>query len=77
MKKSFNIKKVYSKPWAEIVNTRIECPILAGSPFGGNAGDVKIDEVSLVQAGRVRDAVADDLIDRGADRLGETHVAQA
>ena len=40
-------------------------------------GDVKIDEVSLVQAGRVRDAVADDLIDRGADRLGETHVAQA
>ena len=39
MKKSFNIKKVYSKPWAEIVNTRIECPILAGSPFGGNAGD--------------------------------------
>ena len=35
MKKSFNIKKVYSKPCAEIVNTRIECPILAGSPFGG------------------------------------------
>ena len=40
-------------------------------------GDVKIDEVSLVQAGRVRDAVADDLVDGGADRLGETHVAQA
>ena len=43
MKKSFNIKKVYSKPWAEIVNTRIECPILAGSPFGGNAGEAGDD----------------------------------
>lgn len=43
MKKSFNIKKAYSKPWAEIVNTRIECPILAGSPFGGNAGDAEDD----------------------------------
>ncbi|BAU18721.1 hypothetical protein PIOMA14_II_0216 [Prevotella intermedia] len=43
MKKSFNIKKVYSKPCAEIVNTRIECPILAGSPFGGNAGEAGDD----------------------------------
>ncbi len=42
MKKSFNIKKVYSKPWAEIVNTRIECPILAGS-FNGNAGEAGDD----------------------------------
>ncbi len=47
MKKSFNIKKVYSKPWAEIVNTRIECPILAGSPFGGGAGEVEDDEEVL------------------------------
>ena len=42
MKKSINIKKVYSKPCAEIVNTRIECPILAGS-FNGNAGDAEDD----------------------------------
>lgn len=43
MKKSFNIKKVYSKPWAEIVNTRIECPILAGSSMNGNAGEAGDD----------------------------------
>ncbi|ATV31761.1 MAG: hypothetical protein ACFNQD_04910 [Prevotella intermedia] len=43
MKKSFNIKKVYSKPWAEIVNTRIECPILAGSSMNGNAGEAEDD----------------------------------
>ena len=38
MKKSFHIKKVYSKSWTETVNTKIECPILADSPFEGNAG---------------------------------------
>ena len=43
MKKSFNIKKVYSKPWTETVNTRIECPILACSPFGGGAGEAEDD----------------------------------
>lgn len=47
MKKSFNIKKVYSKPWTETVNTRIECPILAGSSMNGNAGEAGDDEPPL------------------------------
>ena len=40
-------------------------------------GDVQVDEVALLEDGRVGDAVADDLVDRGADRFGEAHVAQA
>ena len=47
MKKSFHIKKVYSKSWTETVNTKIECPILADSPFEGNAGIAEDDEEEL------------------------------
>jgi hypothetical protein len=39
-------------------------------------GDVDVDDVAVVQLGRVGDAVADDLVDRGAQRLGEAFVAE-
>ena len=39
-------------------------------------GDVDLDEVALPQHGRVRDAVADHLVDRGAQRLEERHLAR-
>ena len=39
-------------------------------------GHVQVDQVALAQLRRIRDAVADDLVDRRADRLGESHVAQ-
>ena len=34
-------------------------------------GDVDVDDVAVDQRPAVGDAVADDLVDRGADRLGE------
>ena len=39
-------------------------------------GDVDVDDVAVLQdLGRARDAVADDVVDRGADGLGEAAVA--
>ena len=40
-------------------------------------GDVDVDDVAIFERTVVRNAVADDLIDGGADGLGEAHVAQA
>ena len=40
-------------------------------------GDVDVDDVAVFERAVVRNAVADDLIDGGADGLGEAHVAQA
>ena len=39
-------------------------------------GDVDVDDVAVAQHGGVGDAVADDLVDRGAQRLGEAAVAE-
>jgi hypothetical protein len=40
-------------------------------------GDVDIDDVAVPEhLGRARDAVADDVVDRGADGLGEALVAE-
>ena len=39
-------------------------------------GDVDVDDVAGLQALIVRDAVADDVIDRGADGLGEAAVVE-
>ncbi|MNN46538.1 hypothetical protein D3C81_1609220 [compost metagenome] len=38
--------------------------------------DVDIDDVAILQRFVVGDAVADDVVDRGADRLGEALVVQ-
>lgn len=51
MKKVTNIKKVYSKPCTETVNTNMECSIMAGSPFGGSAGDAEDDKNPLTAKG--------------------------
>ena len=40
-------------------------------------GDVNVDDVAVFERAVVGDAVADDLVDRGTDGLGEAHVAQA
>ena len=40
-------------------------------------GDVDVDDVPVSQGTVVGDAVADHLVDRGTDRLGEAHVSQA
>ena len=39
-------------------------------------GDVDVDDVAVLDHGRVGDAVADDLVERGAARLRESLVAQ-
>ncbi len=39
-------------------------------------GDVDVDDVAVLQRPLVRDAVADLMVDRGADRLGVGHVAR-
>src|SRR5690606_6777115 len=39
-------------------------------------GHVDVDDVALLQDGRIRDAVADDLVEAGAARLGEALVAE-
>ena len=40
-------------------------------------GDVDIDDVSVLQGYRIRHSVADDLVDRSANRLGISMVADA
>ena len=39
-------------------------------------GDVDIDDVAVAQLATVGDAMANDLVDRGADRLGEAAIVQ-
>lgn len=51
MKKASNIKKVYSKPCTETVNTNMECSIMAGSPFGGGAGEAGDEGPALTSKG--------------------------